>query len=111
VTGGPGARLIDEKTGNHIGIMSTGMNTGKTPAFTKKVFSGVCKKEDWPEIGKNWPKVAGGNEYVCYGTSRKGAAVLVQEALGGQLGTSKSAPPTDPSARGSSRSARRITKN
>jgi hypothetical protein len=57
VTGGPGARLIDEGTKKHTGIMSTGMNTGKTPAFTKRVSWGVCKKEDWPEVGRNWPHV------------------------------------------------------
>jgi hypothetical protein len=56
VTGGPGRRLIDEY-GNQVGIISTGMNTGKTPAFPKKVYWGICKKDDWAEVGKNWPQV------------------------------------------------------
>jgi hypothetical protein len=56
VTGGPGGRLFDQSA-NQIGIMSTGMNTGKTPAFPKKVYWGVCKETDWSRVGKNWPKV------------------------------------------------------
>jgi hypothetical protein len=56
VTGGPGARINDENK-NQIGIISTGMNTGKTPAFTKRVYWGVCKKDDWLDVGKNWPHV------------------------------------------------------
>ena len=55
VTGGPGARMGDEN--NHTGIMSTGMNTGKTPAFPKKVYWGICNKDDWVDVGKNWPQV------------------------------------------------------
>ena len=54
VTGGPGARMIDENN-NHIGIISTGMNTGTTPAFPKEVYWGICKKDDWPDVGKDWP--------------------------------------------------------
>lgn len=56
VTGGPGARMIDENN-NHIGIISTGMNTGTTPAFPKEVYWGICKKDDWPDVGKDWPLV------------------------------------------------------
>ena len=46
VTGGPGARLVDEKTKNQIGIMST--DTGKTAAFTKRVFWGFAKRKIGP---------------------------------------------------------------
>jgi hypothetical protein len=56
VTGGPGRRMADENQ-NHIGIVSTGMNTGQTPAFTKKVYWGICRKDDWLDVGKNWPQV------------------------------------------------------
>ena len=56
VTGGPGRRMVD-KNQNHIGIVSTGMNTGQTPAFTKKVYWGICRKDDWLDVGKTWPQV------------------------------------------------------
>lgn len=59
VTGGPGARML-KKIGlahKEIGIVSTGMNTGKTPAFTKEVYWGVCKQSEWDTVGKNWPRV------------------------------------------------------
>jgi hypothetical protein len=57
VTGGPGARLVDEEQ-NEIGIVSTAMNTGKTPAFTKMVYWGICKESDWARAGENWPRVS-----------------------------------------------------
>jgi hypothetical protein len=60
VTGGPGhRRQHTEKSGKlyDTHIVFTGMNTGKTPAFTKKIDWGVCKEADWPVIGKNWPAV------------------------------------------------------
>jgi hypothetical protein len=56
VIGGPGARWFDDDK-NEIGIVSTAMNTGKTPAFPKKVYWGICKKDDWPTVEKSWPKV------------------------------------------------------
>jgi hypothetical protein len=55
VTGGPGRRTHDEN--GHTGIISTAMNTGKTPAFPKEVYWGMCKKSDWAKVGKDWPRV------------------------------------------------------
>jgi hypothetical protein len=56
VTGGPGARNVDRQH-VHIGIVSTAMNTGKTPAFTKEIYWGACKASEWETVGKNWPRV------------------------------------------------------
>jgi hypothetical protein len=58
----PGRRLFDGD--GHTGIVSTGMNTGKTPAFPKKVYWGICKNANWPEVGKNWPHVKGAQCHV-----------------------------------------------
>lgn len=58
VTGGLGGRSFAKKDPKfHIGIVFTGMNTGRTPAFTKEIYWGACKESEWPIIGKNWPKV------------------------------------------------------
>ena len=56
VIGGPGARQFDDDK-NEIGIVSTAMNTGKTPGFAKRVCWGICSKDDWPTIEKSWPEV------------------------------------------------------
>ena len=55
VTGGPGRRKADD-AGRHLGIVSTGMNTGNTPAFTKKVYWGVCKKQIGQLLAKIGPE-------------------------------------------------------
>ena len=57
VTGGPGARMLDKQRQKEIGIVSTAMNTGKAPAFTKKVFWGVCKESEWETVGRDWPQI------------------------------------------------------
>jgi len=57
VTGGPGARMLDSRRQKEIGIVSTSMNTRKTPAFTKKVFWGVCKESEWETVGRDWPQI------------------------------------------------------
>jgi hypothetical protein len=60
VTGGPGNRRQHEESSGKMyqtHIVFTGMNTGKTPAFTQKIYWGVCKETEWPEIGGNWPIV------------------------------------------------------
>jgi hypothetical protein len=33
------------------------MNTGKTPAFRKRVYWGARKKSEWKIVGQNWPHV------------------------------------------------------
>ena len=38
-------------------VVFTGMNTGKTPAFTQKIYWGACKEAEWAAIGVNWPIV------------------------------------------------------
>jgi hypothetical protein len=60
VTGGPGRRWTDQD-GNHIGIIFTAMNTGRTPAFTTMVYWGICKETDWARVEKDWPRVKGAN--------------------------------------------------
>jgi hypothetical protein len=57
VTGGPGRRTTDGKTDTHYGIVFTGMNTGKTPAFTKEIFWGICKKAEWEAKQHQWPNI------------------------------------------------------
>jgi hypothetical protein len=60
VTGGPGHRWVDQD-GNHIGIVFTAMNTGRTPAFTTMVYWGICKESDWARVEKDWPRVKEAN--------------------------------------------------
>jgi hypothetical protein len=60
VSGGPGHRGRHRESNGNLydtHIIFTGMNTGKTPAFTKRIEWGVCKESDWPTVGKNWPAV------------------------------------------------------
>jgi hypothetical protein len=50
VTGGPGHRKVEGD--RQIGIISTAMNAGKTPAFPKGVYWGACKKSEWKTVGQ-----------------------------------------------------------
>jgi hypothetical protein len=52
VHGGLGGRV--KKDGVETAIVFSGQNTGKTPAFTKKIYWGACKASQWPTICENW---------------------------------------------------------
>jgi hypothetical protein len=52
VHGGPGGRT--KKDGVETGIVFSGQNTGKTPAFTRKIYWGVCKQTEWSTLSDNW---------------------------------------------------------
>jgi hypothetical protein len=62
VHGGPGWRMKDPNDRHRdTGIVFTAQNTGKTAAFTKEIYWGVCSEAEWSTVGKNWPLVEKAN--------------------------------------------------